>query len=261
MTDESLVLLDVNNGIATVTLNRPKQLNALNKDVLLCFIEVISECSEREDIKVIIITGAGNKSFVAGADISLMKDMNGIEGREFSELGQRAFGMLEKMPKPVVAAVNGYALGGGTELAIACDIVLASEKARFGTPEVNLGVFPGFGGSQRLPRLLGKARAKEVIFTGEQFDAARALAIGLINRICLPEELMTEANNLAQTLMSKGTAAIGLAKQAIESGYDVDFENGLVIERYCFAQCFDTEDQSEGMEAFLEKREPKFTGK
>ena len=261
MPDPSLVLLHVEDGIATVTINRPKAMNALNVETLLRLEEALDECGRREDVKVLIVTGAGDKSFVAGADIAGMRAMGVTEGRAFSELGQRVFGKLEKMPKPVIAAVNGYALGGGTELAVSCDIVLASEKARFGQPEVNLGVFPGFGGTQRLPRLLGKARAKEIIFSGEQFDAPRALAIGLINRICSPEALLPEARELARAILSKGTAAIGLAKQAIEAGSEVDFENGLIIERHCFAQCFDTKDQKEGMTAFLEKREPKFIGK
>jgi len=261
MTDPSLVLLEVEEGMALLTINRPKALNALNEATLLRLEEAIDECGRRDDVKVVILTGAGEKAFVAGADIAEMREKGVTEGRAFSELGQRAFGKLEKLPKPVIAAVNGYALGGGTELAVSCDIVLASEKARFGQPEVNLGVFPGFGGTQRLPRLVGKARAKEIIFSGEQFDAARALAIGLINRICPPAELLNEAKELARTIMSKGMVAIGLAKQAIEAGSEVDFENGLVIERHCFAQCFDTKDLKEGMTAFLEKREPKFIGK
>jgi len=258
---DDLVLLDVSDFIAVVTINRPKALNALNPEVLLQLREKLLECSGRDDVRVAIVTGAGEKSFVAGADIAAMKDMGPREGMAFSELGQTVFNMIEHMPKAVIAAVNGYALGGGTELAIACDIVLASEKAKFGTPEVNLGLFPGFGGTQRLTRLLGKARAKEVIFSGEMFDAARALAIGLVNRICPPEELMGEARGLAHTIMTKGPVAVGLAKQAIEVGYNLDLDKGLLIERTLFAQCFDTEDQKEGMTAFLEKRDPRFKGK
>jgi enoyl-CoA hydratase len=258
---EDLILLEVSEGIATVTINRPKQLNALNPEVLMNFREVLLECDSREDVGVVIVTGSGEKSFVAGADIAAMKDFGPREAMAFSELGQSAFRTVERMSKPVIAAVNGYALGGGTELAISCDIVLASEKARFGTPEVNLGVFPGFGGTQRLTRLVGKARAKEIVFSGEMFDAARALAIGLINRICPPEELTEEARNLAKTIMTKGPVAVSLAKQAIEAGYDLDLEKGLLIEQTLFAQCFDTEDQKEGMAAFLEKRDPKFKGK
>ncbi len=258
---EDIVLLDVANNIGTVTINRPKALNALNTEVLIKLKEVLSECKTREDIGVIIITGAGENSFIAGADIGEMKDMGPRAALKFSEIGQGVFRMVEEIPKAVIAAVNGYALGGGTELAISCDIILASEKARFGTPEVNLGVFPGFGGTQRLTRLLGKARAKEVVFSGEMFDATRALAIGLINRICPPEELMEEAINLAKTIQTKGPVAVGLAKQSIESGLDVDLDKALLIERTLFAQCFDTEDQKEGMAAFLEKREPGFKGK
>jgi len=258
---EEIVLLEVAEGIATLTINRPKQLNALNTGVLLKLRELILECGERDEIKVVIITGAGDKSFVAGADIAEMKEMTPRQGLAFAELGQSVFGMIEKLPKAVIAAVNGYALGGGTELAISCDIILASAKARFGTPEVNLGVFPGFGGTQRLTRLLGKARAKEVVFSGEMFDATRALAIGLINRICPPEELLEEATNLARTIMTKGPVAVALAKQAIEDGYDLDLDKGLLIERTLFAQCFDTQDQKEGMAAFIEKRNPQFKGK
>ena len=258
---DDLVLLEVSEGIATVTINRPKQLNALNPEVLMNFREVLIECDSRDDVGVVIVTGAGEKSFVAGADIAAMKEFGPREGMAFSELGQGVFNTIERMSKPVIAAVNGYALGGGTELAISCDIVLASAKARFGTPEVNLGVFPGFGGTQRLTRLVGKARAKEIIFSGEMFDAARALAIGLINRICPPEELMEEARNLAKTIMTKGPVAVSLAKQAIEAGYDLDLEKGLLIEQTLFAQCFDTEDQKEGMAAFIDKRDPEFKGK
>lgn len=257
---EDLVLLHVTEGIATVTLNRPKALNALNVDLLLRLREVLLECGARDDIRVVILTGAGEKSFVAGADIAAMREMSPRQALAFAELGQSVFSTIEALPKAVIAAVNGFALGGGCELCISCDIILASAKAKFGTPEVNLGVFPGFGGSQRLPRLLGKARAKEVILTGEMFDAARALAIGLVNRVCAPEELMTEATNLARTIMSKGPVAVGLAKQSIEAGYDLDLDRALLIERTLFSQCFDTHDQREGMAAFLEKREAKFKG-
>jgi len=260
MNDE-LVLLEVQDGIATVTINRPKALNALNTDLLLKLRDVLLECNGRDDVRVVVLTGAGEKSFVAGADIAAMKEMGPRQALAFAELGQSVFGMIEHMQKAVIAAVNGFALGGGCELAISCDIILASEKARFGTPEINLGVFPGFGGTQRLTRLLGKARAKEVIFSGEMFDATRALAIGLINRICPPEELMSEARLLAQTIMTKGPVAVALAKQSIEAGYDLELERGLLIERTLFAQCFDTEDQKEGMAAFLEKRPPGFKGK
>ena len=258
---EELILLEVTEGIATVTINRPKQMNALNTDVLYKLREVLLECGRREDVKVVIITGAGEKSFVAGADIAEMKEMTPRQGMAFSETGQSVFSLIEQLPKPVIAAVNGYALGGGTEMAISCDIILASEKARFGTPEVNLGVFPGFGGTQRLTRLLGKARAKEIIFSGEMFDATRALAIGLINRVCPPEELMEEAVNLAKTIMSKGPVALELAKKSIEKGFDMDLDKALLLERSLFAQCFDTEDQKEGMSAFIDKREPDFKGK
>jgi enoyl-CoA hydratase len=258
---EELVLLEVSGGVGLVTINRPQALNALNPEVLIRLREVLLECEGRDDVGAVIITGAGEKSFVAGADIAAMKEFGPREALAFAELGQGVFGTIEQMSKPVIAAVNGYALGGGTELAVSCDIVLASEKARFGTPEVNLGVFPGFGGTQRLTRLVGKARAKEIIFSGEMFDAPRALAIGLINRICPPEELLDEARNMAKTIMSKGPVAVGLAKRSIESGADLDLDKALLIERTLFAQCFSTADQKEGMTAFLEKREPKFKGK
>ena len=258
---EDLVLVEIKESIAILTINRPKALNALNPDVLKALSAALIQCNDNDDVRVMILTGAGEKSFVAGADIAAMKDMTSTDALAFAELGQGTFRLIEQIQKPVIAAVNGYALGGGTELAISCDIVLASEKARFGTPEVNLGVFPGFGGTQRLTRLLGKARAKEVIFSGEMFDAARALAIGLINRICPPEELMEEAMNLARTIMTKGPLALAMAKQAIEAGYDEDLDKGLLIERTLFALTFDTEDQKEGMGAFLEKRDPAFKGK
>ena len=255
------IIYEVQDGVATITINRPKAMNALNPQVVAELDQAIGQVEADDTVKCVVITGAGDKAFVAGADIAAMVQMTALEGRRFSLMGQNVFFRLEKLDRPVIAAVKGFALGGGTELAMACDFIYAADNAKFGQPEINLGIIPGFGGTQRLTRLVGKARAKEIVFTGEMFDAARALAIGLINRMCPPEGLMEEAKNLARAIMAKGPVAVGLAKQAMESGFDLDLEKGLLIERTLFAQCFDTADQKEGMSAFLEKREAKFQGR
>ena len=258
---EDLVLFQQEDGIGIITINRPGALNALNPEVLKALENALEKAERDEKVKVILITGSGEKAFVAGADIAEMSKMSPREAREFSKLGQKVFRKIEQMEKPVIAAVNGYALGGGLELAISCDYILASENAQFGQPEVDLGIFPGFGGTQRLPRILGKLRAKELIFWGERIPAQKALGIGLVNEVAPQDKLMERARELAKKLMSKGLIAIGLAKRAIEQGTDLDLDSGLLIEQTLFSLCFDTQDQKEGMKAFLEKRKPEFKGK
>ncbi|AWI04200.1 enoyl-CoA hydratase-related protein [Clostridium drakei] len=254
------VLFKEENGIAEVTINRPKALNALNTQTLKELGVVIRDIAERKDIKVVILTGSGEKSFVAGADITEMKSKNAIEGREMARLAQKVFSDIENLPQTVIAAVNGYALGGGCELSMACDIRLASTKAKFGQPEVGLGIIPGFAGTQRLPRLVGKGIAKELIFTTDMIDAQEAYRIGLANKIYEPEELIIKAKEMAAKIMSKGIYAVSLAKSSINNGLNMDTESAFNFEADLFGLCFATEDQKEGMEAFVGKKKPNFKG-
>lgn len=251
----------IEKGIATITINRPKALNALNTETLEELKNVLEVLQNDDGVKVIVITGAGEKAFVAGADISEMKDMSVFEAKKFAELGQKVFRKIELMKKPVIAAVNGYALGGGCELALACDIRIASRNAKFGQPEVGLGIIPGFGGTQRLPRIVGVSKAKELIYTGDMIDAEEALRIGLISKVVEQEKLLEEAYGIAKKIMSKGLVAVSLAKEAINKSLEVDIDSGMEYEANAFAMCFGTQDQKEGMAAFLEKRAPKFEGR
>jgi len=251
------LLLEKDGPIAIISINRPKSLNALNEDTLKDLDRAIDAVAADDEVKAVIITGTGN-AFVAGADIVAMQNNTAIKGKAFGALGQGVFLKIEKLEKPVIAAVNGFALGGGCELAMACDIRIASEKAKFGQPEVGLGIIPGFAGTQRLPRLIGTGLAKELIFTGDMIDANRALAIGLVNRVVPADELMSEAKKLAEKIISKAPLAVRFAKQAINEGMQVDLERGQLIELDLLALCFATEDQKEGMKAFIEKRKPEF---
>ncbi|HBT48373.1 MAG: Enoyl-CoA hydratase/carnithine racemase [Caldanaerobacter subterraneus] len=248
-------------GIATIKISRPKALNALNTETLEELENVLEVLQNDEGVKVIVITGAEEKAFVAGADISEMKDMSVFEAKKFAELGQKVFRKIELMKKPVIAAVNGYALGGGCELALACDIRIASRNAKFGQPEVGLGIIPGFGGTQRLPRIVGVSKAKELIYTGDMIDAEEALRIGLISKVVEQDKLLEEAYGIAKKIMSKGLVAVSLAKEAINKSLEVDIDSGMEYEANAFALCFGTQDQKEGMAAFLEKRAPKFEGR
>ncbi|MCM1990145.1 short-chain-enoyl-CoA hydratase [Oceanirhabdus seepicola] len=251
------IKLSIESGIATITMDRPQALNALNSQTLKELNNVIDEVQGNDDVRVVIITGNG-KSFVAGADISEMKDLNSIQGRKFGLLGNKIFRRLELMEKPVIAAVNGFALGGGCELSMACDIRIASSKAKFGQPEVSLGITPGFGGTQRLARLVGVGKAKELIFTGDIIRADEALRIGLVNSVVEPEELMNVAKDMAEKIKNNAPIAVAYSKVAINRGVEVDIETGLMYEGEVFGSCFSTEDQEEGMSAFLEKREKSF---
>ena len=244
--------------IAVITVNRPKSLNALNSQTLRELTTAVRECA---DAHALILTGAGEKAFVAGADISEMAPMGPWQAREFSELGHVLTALIEDIPAATIAAVNGYALGGGLELAVACDMIFASENARMGLPEVSLGVTPGFGGTQRLVRLVGKLRAKEMIFTGDMIDAKRAFEMGLINAVIPREKLMEHCKTIAQKVATRGPLAVARAKRLVERGYDMPLRAANRQEAETFALLFDTEDRREGMRAFVEKRTAKFTGK
>lgn len=261
MTEFETLLLEKANGIGTLTINRPKNLNALNTQVLSELAEVLEIIEKDETIQVVIVTGAGEKSFVAGADIKEMKDKNALAGRDFSVFGNKVFSMLENLRQPTIAAVNGFALGGGCELAMACDIRLASSRAKFGQPEVGLGINPGFGGTQRLSRLVGLAKAKELIFTAKTIDAAEAKNIGLVNEVIEPENLMMEARMMASMMMKQAPLAVEASKKAINRGYEMDLTHGLAFEAELFGSLFATDDQKEGMTAFTDKRKAAFTRK
>lgn len=254
------LLYTTENGIATVTINRPEVLNALNSKVYAELCKLFTDIDKDSEVKVVIITGSGEKSFVAGTDVAEMQPMSNITIRDFLVLVRETMVKIEKLPKPVIAAINGFALGGGLELAMACDLRIASENAKLGQPEINLGIIPGAGGTQRLTRLVGIAKAKELVYTGDVIDADTAHSIGLINKVVPANDLMAEAESLAQKIAGKGGVALSLAKAAISGGANMDLSSGLDLEMQCFALCFATEDQKEGMRAFLEKRKPQFKG-
>lgn len=251
------VIFEKEGNIAIVKINRPKALNALNSKTLTELDSIIQEISEDKDIYVVILTGEG-KAFVAGADISEMKDLNAVEGKAFGILGNKVFRNLEKLDVPVIAAVNGFALGGGCELAMACDIRIASSKAKFGQPEVSLGITPGFGGTQRLSRLVGEGIAKELIYTCDMIKAEEALRVGLVNKVVEPELLLDEAKSMANKIAKNAPIAIAQCKVAINRGLQMDIDNALAFESEAFGLCFSTEDQKEGMTAFVEKRDKSF---
>jgi len=252
--------LTCTDSIATLTFNRPKALNALNTTLLKEFADALESIIKDESIRVLILTGAGEKAFVAGADITEIATLTPLAAKKFAQFGQHIIGTLQGLAIPAIAAVNGYALGGGCEMALACDFIYASEKAIFGLPEINLGVIPGFGGTQRLPRLIGANRAKEMIFTGKHLSAAEAKEIGLVNRTFAPEALMPAVYEVAKLIAAKGKASLCAAKQTVSQGLNTDLTTGLSIERDAFALCLASPDAQEGTGAFLEKRKPVFTG-
>ena len=254
------IIFKIEEQIATITFNRPEVLNALNEASLKEFSHAIDNVAEDGDIRVLILTGAGDKSFVAGADITEFLKFDALKAKLFSEMGHGLVNKLQEMPIPVIAAVNGFALGGGCEVVIACDFIYASENAMFGLPEINLGIIPGFGGTQRLPRLIGKNRAKEMIFTGKMIPASEAQAMGLVNKVCAQDQLMDEVLNVAKIIVSKGKVSLRAAKQAINTGMDVELKTGCRIEIDAFAICLASPDAKEGTQAFLEKRAADFKG-
>ena len=245
--------------VSTLTINRPDKLNALSREVLSDLGAAIDGLAGNQAVRAAVLTGTG-KAFVAGADIAAMKNMTEAEGRAFGALGHGVFAAIEHLRFPVIAAVNGFALGGGCELALACDFIYASSKAKFGQPEVNLGIIPGFGGTQRLPRRVGPARARELIYTGKMIDAAEALRIGLANAVFEPDELLAGAQKAALEIAAKGPMAVSAAKRLIRDGIDLPLPAANQLEQNAFGEAFGTEDQSEGMAAFLEKRAPTFKG-
>ena len=254
------IIFDVTEGIATITFNRPKALNALNGDLLDEMADALDKIEADEDIRVLVLTGAGDKSFVAGADISELATFNPLQAKSFAKKGLLTIGRLQALAIPVIAAVNGFALGGGSEMALASDFIYASENATFGLPEIKLGIIPGFGGTQRLPRLIGANMAKEMIYTGKLIPAAEAQKVGIVNRVCAPDALMEEALKTAKEIAAKGKVSLRAAKQAINSGLNVDLATGCQIETDAFALCMASVDGKEGTRAFIEKRQPEFKG-
>jgi enoyl-CoA hydratase len=259
MTYENIIV-EVNEGVATITFNRPKALNALSAELMNEFSCALYEIDGNEDIRVLILTGAGSKSFVAGADISELAKFTPLQAKFFTEKGQVTIDKIQQLSIPVIAAVNGFALGGGCEVALACDFIYASENAKFGLPEINLGLIPGFGGTQRLPRLVGTNMAKEMIFTGMMLSAEEAHRIGLVNKVCEPDALMEKVLKTAEGIASKGKISLRAAKQSINYGMNTDLASGCKYEVDAFSLCIASEDSKEGTTAFLEKRKPDFKG-
>ena len=249
------ILVEKSQRIGIVKINRPDVYNAVNIEAILELENAMHDLNDDENISVVVITGEG-KAFVSGSDISKLVEMDSLKAREYSKIGQRVLDFIEKMEKPVIAAVNGFALGSGCELAMACDIRIASEKAKFGQPEVKLGLIPGHAGTQRLARLVGVAKAKELIFTGEMIDAQEALRIGLVNRVVVPDVLLDEAKNVAKKIMEVGPTAVRIAKTVINRGVDANLTTANSYETEAFSILFSTAEAKEGMKAFLEKRRP-----
>jgi enoyl-CoA hydratase len=255
------LLLEKDQGLAIVTVNRPKALNALNDQTVSELLDLFAKLSADTEVRVIILTGAGEKAFIAGADIGELKICDAEKGAEKSRRGHQLMHLIEGMPKVVIAAVNGFALGGGCEIAMACDIRLVSENARLGQPEVSLGVIPGYGGTQRLARLVGKGKAKQLIFTGDLIDAKEAYRIGLVEEVYPQAELLDKAREMAGRILSKGPLAIVAAKRCINDGLEKNLVSGCEEEIAEFGKIFGTEDRTEGTTAFLEKRKPEFKGR
>jgi enoyl-CoA hydratase len=260
MTDENrtVTLHREDDGIAVITVNRPEKLNALNADLIRTLDGVFREVHGDESVRAIILTGAGEKAFVAGADIAELAKMGPVDGVQVSREGQATFRFLERMPKPVIAAVNGFALGGGLELALACHVRIASSRAKFGLPEVKLGIIPGYGGTVRLPRLVGRGRALELMLTGDMIDAAEAFRIGLVNRVEEPEALLEVARAMARKMIANGPIALALAIEAVDRGASTTIDDAQILESNLFGLLASTDDMREGMQAFLEKRKAEF---
>jgi enoyl-CoA hydratase len=256
-----ILKVDISGGVATVTVDRPKALNALNTQTLKEIAQVAAELGANPTVRAMILTGGGEKAFVAGADISEMASFTAEQGRAFSEVGHRAFAALEALPFPTVAAINGFALGGGLELALACDLLYASEKAVLGFPEATLAVIPGFGGTQRLTRLVGKQRAKELIFTGDRVPATKAREYGIVLEVLPADQLMAHCQGVIARILKNGPVAVAQGKRMVETGADLDLTAANALEQQAFGVMFGTRDQKEGMEAFLAKRPASFEGR
>ncbi len=256
-----IILIDTKNLITVITINKPEILNALDNDLIKELNRTFDFLENDKNTRVIILTGAGEKAFVAGGDIKQMQSKNSEEARQTAIQAQNLFMKIEDFPKPVIAAINGYALGGGLELAMACDFRIASENAKLGQPEIKIGIIPGFGGTVRLSRLVGKGIAKELIFTGEMIDAKRAYEIGLVNKVVKQENLMNESKKFASLITDKSLIALKYAKEAINNGLEMDSLRAYPYEADLFGLCFSTYDQKEGMLAFIEKRKPNFQDK
>jgi len=248
------LLLEIENQVALLTINRPKALNSLNPATLKELSQAIADLQENPAVKVIILTGSGEKAFVAGGDISTMQPLKPLEARTVAQQAQQLFNEIEYGKKVVIGAINGYALGGGCELAMACDFRIASENAKFGQPEINLGIIPGWAGTQRLPRLVGKGKAKLMMFTGDMVTAAEAVQIGLAEQVVSQAELLSVAKQVAEKIASKPQVAIKLIKEAVNNGLEMESKKAFAYEAELFGLCFATHDQKEGMQAFLEKR-------
>lgn len=249
------LLLEIDNAVALLTINRPKALNSLNLPTMNALSQAIADLQENPEVKVIILTGAGEKAFVAGGDISSMQPLGPLEARKVAQQAQQLFNDIEYGKKVVIGAINGYALGGGCELAMACDIRIVSDNAKFGQPEINLGIIPGWAGTQRLPRLIGKGKAKELMFTGDMVSATEAAQLGLANQVVSQSELLATARQLAEKIAVKPQGAIQLIKEAVNNGLEMESKKAFAYEAELFGLCFATEDQKEGMGAFLEKRQ------
>lgn len=255
------LICSLENHVMVIKINRPEVLNALNSAVFNDLYAVFQQMKEDDDVRVVILTGNGDKAFVAGSDVAEMSECNLIGGRKFALGVYRAQQAIALFPKPTIAAINGFALGGGLEVAMCCDIRIAAETAKMANPEINVGIIPGGGGTQRLARLVGMGRAKEIIFTCQTIDAPTAYRIGLVNHVAAPEQLLEETMKMARVIASKSPVLMALAKQAVNIGQDLDLENALKLEVELFAQCFGTEDGKEGLLAFVEKRKPNIKGR
>src|SRR5213592_671748 len=257
----SNILFEKKNSIAYVTVNRPKVLNALNMATMEELRAAFHDIKNDAGVRVVILTGAGEKAFIAGADIGELAKHDAVSGKEYTHRGQSVLNLIENLGKPVIACINGFALGGGCEIAMACTLRLASETAKFGQPEVKLGLIPGYGGTQRLPRLVGKGRAIQLLLTGEMIDAAEAYRIGLVNRVVHAAELMGSAREMMKLILANGPLAVALCIEAVDRGLEMSLEEGLILEANHFGLLAATDDMREGMRAFLEKRAPAFKGK
>jgi len=255
------ILCDIRESVASVTINRPKVLNALNAETMAELDDVFTDLRKNANVRGVIVTGAGDRAFVSGADINELMALGTVEAKEYINRGQSVLDKIENLGKPSIAAINGYALGGGLELAMACTLRIASQKAKLGQPEVMLGIIPGYGGTQRLPRLVGKAKAIEMILTGDMIDAIEAHRLGLVNRVVSPEELMPETRKVMKAILARGPLAVAYAMEAINRGLDMPLAEAIAFEGNLISVLFSSEDRTEGCKAFLERRDPEFKGK